>query len=106
MATKADDEVARPEPQISSVDEKQDTLSDPFSDQNVEQNKTMVESLTPAAPNDIEDTDSDEKVQAETAEDLVTHVLHVDDDPSVNPWTFRMLVLGMCLRSGLGMARR
>ena len=29
-----------------------------------------------------------------TAKDLLTHILHVDDDPSLNPWTFRMFVLG------------
>ena len=29
-----------------------------------------------------------------TAKDLVTHVLHVDDDPSLSPWTFRMFFLG------------
>lgn len=27
---------------------------------------------------------------AEDAMDLVTEVLHVDDDTSINPWTFRM----------------
>ena len=30
-----------------------------------------------------------------TAEDLVTQVIHVEDDPSLNPWTFRMFFLGM-----------
>lgn len=29
-----------------------------------------------------------------TAEDITTHVLHVDDDPTLNPWTFRMFFLG------------
>ena len=29
-----------------------------------------------------------------TAEDLVTQVIHVEDDPSLNPWTFRMFFLG------------
>jgi hypothetical protein len=29
-----------------------------------------------------------------SAKDIVTHVLHVDDDPSLNPWTFRMFFLG------------
>ena len=31
-----------------------------------------------------------------TAKDLVTHILHVQDDPSLNPWTFRMFFLGKC----------
>lgn len=32
----------------------------------------------------------------ETAKDLVTQVLHVDDDPTLNPLTFRVAFLGMC----------
>lgn len=31
----------------------------------------------------------------ETADDIVTQVLAVEDDPSINPWTFRMFFLGM-----------
>jgi hypothetical protein len=31
---------------------------------------------------------------AETAQDLVTEVIHVHDDPLLNPWTFRMWFLG------------
>ena len=30
----------------------------------------------------------------ETAKDLVTNVIHVDDDPNLNPYTFRLLFLG------------
>jgi hypothetical protein len=30
----------------------------------------------------------------ETNEDLVTRVIHVEDDPSLNPWTFRVFFLG------------
>ncbi|CAM1503347.1 Fc.00g081230.m01.CDS01 [Cosmosporella sp. VM-42] len=33
----------------------------------------------------------------ETAEDIVTHVIQVDDDPSMNPWTFRMFFVGIGL---------
>jgi hypothetical protein len=29
----------------------------------------------------------------ETAEDIVTTVIHVDDDPTINPWTFRMFFI-------------
>ena len=31
---------------------------------------------------------------AETAEDLITEVIHVTDDPTLNPWTFRTWFLG------------
>lgn len=30
----------------------------------------------------------------ETAKDLVTQVLHVDDDPTLSPYTFRVFFLG------------
>jgi hypothetical protein len=33
-------------------------------------------------------------VPAETAEDLITEVIHVRDDPTLNPWTFRVWFLG------------
>jgi hypothetical protein len=29
------------------------------------------------------------------AKDVLTHVIHVDDDPSLSPWTFRAFFLGM-----------
>jgi hypothetical protein len=32
-----------------------------------------------------------------TAKDLVSQVLALEDDPSLNPWTFRMWFLGICL---------
>ena len=41
-----------------------------------------------------EDDHFGEGVVVETAKDVVTHVLHVDDDPSLNPWTFRAYFLG------------
>lgn len=31
---------------------------------------------------------------ASTAEDLVTRVINVEDDPTLNPWTFRTFFLG------------
>jgi hypothetical protein len=33
-------------------------------------------------------------VPVETAKDLVTEIIHADDDTSLNPWTFRMWFLG------------
>ncbi|KAL1386863.1 OPT oligopeptide transporter protein-domain-containing protein [Phyllosticta capitalensis] len=35
-----------------------------------------------------------EAVVVSDAKELVTHVLHVDDDPSLSPWTFRALFIG------------
>ena len=34
------------------------------------------------------------EIHLETAEDIVTHVIDVDDDPTLNPWTFRMFFIG------------
>lgn len=30
----------------------------------------------------------------DNAKDLITHVLHVDDNPNDTPWTFRAIVIG------------
>lgn len=30
----------------------------------------------------------------DNAKDLITHVLHVDDNPDDSPWTFRAVVIG------------
>lgn len=35
-----------------------------------------------------------EAVVVTDAKELVTHVLHVDDDPTLNPWTFRAFFIG------------
>lgn len=43
---------------------------------------------------DPERTDDGGLGPLETAEDIVTHVIHVDDDQDMNPWTFRMFFLG------------
>ncbi|KAI5116279.1 hypothetical protein M0805_005888 [Coniferiporia weirii] len=44
------------------------------------------------------DADADDDAEVlHNARDLVTHVISVDDDESLNPWTFRTLVLGIGL---------
>jgi hypothetical protein len=35
-----------------------------------------------------------EAVVLTDAKDVLTHVIHVDDDPSLSPWTFRAFFLG------------
>lgn len=39
--------------------------------------------------------DEDLRGHLNTAEDIVTTVIHVEDDPTLNPWTFRMFFIGM-----------
>lgn len=43
------------------------------------------------------DTELGEVKIVEDAKDLVTQVIHVDDDPTVSPWTFRAFFLGIGL---------
>jgi hypothetical protein len=67
---------------------------------NVEKNETIhveeveqssTKSLTPTDP----ETPKPKQAPVETDLQLVTSVLRVEDDPSINPWTFRMWFLGM-----------
>ncbi len=47
-----------------------------------------------------DDYDSNEVLQDER--DIVTHVLSVDDDPSLRPWTLRAFVIGIGLSAFAG----
>jgi hypothetical protein len=46
---------------------------------------------------DVENGENEWNTPAETAEDLITGVIHAEDDPTLNPWTFRMWFLGLGL---------
>lgn len=35
------------------------------------------------------------EIHLDTAADIVTQVIDLDDDPNMNPWTFRMFFLGI-----------
>jgi hypothetical protein len=41
----------------------------------------------------------EEDVVAISAEDLVTRVINVEDDPTLDPWTFRTFFLGMLIQN-------
>ena len=43
---------------------------------------------------DAENNSEGDDLVVSTAEEIITHVIHVDDDPTLNPWTFRMFFLG------------
>lgn len=49
------------------------------------------------APAYFDEEGHDWNAPAETAQDLVTEVIHAEDDPTLNPWTFRMWFLGLGL---------
>ena len=48
----------------------------------------------------ISGTNTEISKHVASATELVTQVLHVDDDTSLNPWTFRMWFLGDCSHPG------
>lgn len=52
--------------------------------------KTDVESHS-------EETDSSSETVLEDERDIATHVISVEDDPSLNPWTFRSFFIGLGL---------
>ena len=58
---------------------------------------TSTESLTRFKPSD-EDAEAvgNRKVEARM-EDIALKALHVDDDPSLNPWTVRMFIIGVLI---------
>ncbi|KAJ5832835.1 peptide transporter MTD1 [Penicillium riverlandense] len=92
--------VAESTPQEAVVDEKrQQNFLDSPSDGKKGQEKSAMESTEPVPPSydDIEHNDEKDHIHADTAEELVTNVLHVDDDPSLNPWTVRTVFLGVGL---------
>jgi hypothetical protein len=49
---------------------------------------------TTDSDNDIEG-EKESKGRLESARDLVTAVLSLEDDPTLNPWTFRMWFIGI-----------
>ena len=54
-----------------------------------------TESLTRYSTTDGNDVEgAGRKPVVANMEDMALKALHVDDDPSLNPWTFRMFVLG------------
>jgi hypothetical protein len=62
-------------------------------DEKTKPSSISKESLAQAYDVEASSTD-DGNVVVSTAEEIVTKVIHVDDDPSLNPWTFRMFFLG------------
>jgi hypothetical protein len=46
---------------------------------------------------DVREETKPKKDRLKSARDLVTEVLLVEDDPTVNPWTFRMWFIGLGL---------
>lgn len=75
-----------------------------FGDTDVKEGATYeVNPVRDESPPDYDAGDGFHKVTepVESAKDLVTQVLHVEDDPSLNPYTFRVFFLGkLCQIAG------
>ncbi len=51
----------------------------------------------PYSKSDVESTTGTETTVLQNERDIVTHVISVHDDPSLNPWTFRSFFIGIGL---------
>jgi hypothetical protein len=61
-----------------------------------EKKEAITTELAPYKSSDLEENRSEDyNTPPETAEDIITEVLHAEDDPSLNPWTFRVWFLGV-----------
>lgn len=56
-----------------------------------------ISEKTPYTKNDVESTTGTDSLVLQDERDLVTHIISVHDDPSLNPWTFRSFFIGIGL---------
>jgi hypothetical protein len=89
------DGLGSPEPTVDTFSEKPKINEDAVDAKGAPEIQYKIEGESDAAPIY---TDEEGKLEGEgaveTNEDLVTRVIHVEDDPSLNPWTFRVFFLG------------
>lgn len=83
------DLVTLPLPNVSSSDQVSDNYSKKGAD------KLLPEKDIESAASVGEDGDDDHVIS--DYRDLITHVISVEDDPTLNCWTFRVLVIGIGL---------
>jgi hypothetical protein len=86
----ADHTVTAQEPEVENAS----NIPSPDSKDGIKEKEDAIYHEVPSYT-DIEDLK--EEIHLETAADIVTQVIHLDDDPSINPWTFRMFFLGMAV---------
>lgn len=56
--------------------------------------KNSVKSTENLIPSESQDFEKADKPVVANMEEIALKALHVDDDPTLNPWTFRMFFLG------------
>lgn len=64
---------------------------------NEKQEDSKTSEKNPYSNADVESTSGSDTTVLQNERDIVTHVISVDDDPSLNPWTFRSFFLGIGL---------
>jgi hypothetical protein len=86
----------REDPDIVLHDEKTSPESHSQKDRSIKEEKDGVITTSAHLPpyTDEEQQDGDVK-PLETAEDIVTTVIDLEDDPTISPWTFRMFFIGI-----------
>jgi hypothetical protein len=87
MASKDDTDAEKPQGYSSAVQ-----TIDPKDSDSGKKGAELVESEIPPFYDGEQQGSS--TLHLETAEDLVTTIIHLDDDPTLNPWTFRMFFIG------------
>jgi hypothetical protein len=80
-------------PEEDSLSQDMDNISEKKSPLS-EKDKIITAEAESKQSSDVEGGVENYNTPAETANDLITEVIHVRDDPSLNPWTFRVWFLG------------
>lgn len=74
-------------------------LADDSNSDHIGEKDVFAKDVQLPSDSDPEDLGVGSVVPLSTAEDIVTHVIGLDDDPTVNPWTFRMFAIGKAMTS-------
>ena len=72
----------------------EDVMVEPVLSYNLSEVEKAGNTNIPDSPTYDDDGEIHYAVPAKTARDLVTEVIHARDDPTLNPWTFRVWFLG------------
>jgi hypothetical protein len=83
--------VVSPQPEYSDEKRQPSTPSIHSRDGSKEKDATAYNEM----PAYTDEEGQEGKIHLDSAADIVTQVIDLDDDPSLNPWTFRMFFIGM-----------
>jgi len=85
-----------PSPAVVTYQGEQPKMNEAFKDgtKSKEVEETNIPYNDAAPVYEYEEGRAGKEGAVETNEDLVTRVIHVEDDPTLNPWTFRVFFLG------------